>query len=43
MNVLSTDAFEEGRFQTGFEGEKTWSITLRFGEEIKVTGRMYEN
>ena len=22
MNVLSTDAFEEGRFQTGSEGEK---------------------
>ena len=32
MNVLSTAVFEEGRFQTGFEREKTWSITQRFGE-----------
>ena len=34
MNVLSTAAFEEGRFQIGFEGGETWGIMQRFGEEI---------
>ena len=39
--------FEEERFQIGFEGGETWSITQRFGgggggREFQVTGPVYE-